>query len=169
MKKATVFIALTLFLLQSLPLFGQEKTPVLTRGADKSYSYQNVFDVAGKSKDDLFALLKDWVIKNVKTQSNTNYFDEQGKNAISTTITFPVIYNSSLEVKINIEVKDAKYRLTANSFIWYSKTGTAKNLGDWDGINNGRNAQNKIIEDVDEKFSKIVSSILSAVKDGNSW
>lgn len=148
--------------------FAQD-SKILTKGADETYSFEKVYEVSGKSKADIFAAIKSWVIKNIKSQSNTNYFDETDKGTISTTPSFVVSGLSSVEFKLNIDIKDGKYKLSATSFVLVNPQGIPKTLGDYKGLYAPKGVRKKIMNDVDENFGKIIASIEETCKGKSDW
>ena len=155
-------------LLFSQTAFGQD-SKILAKDKDETYSFEKVYEVPGKSKTDIFAAIKSWVIKNIKSQSNTNYFDETDKGTISTTPAFVVSKLSSVEFKLNIDIKDGKYKLSATAFVLHNPEGIPKKLGDYSGLYAPKGARKKIMDDVDENFTKIVTSIEESTKGKADW
>ena len=150
--------------------YAQPETKTLVRGADERYSYEKVFDAPGYTKDQIFESLKTWVIRNVKSQSNTNYFDEKDKNSISTVPVFPCVYNSIIEFKLVIDIKDGKYLLSATSFMYHNPgLGFTKELGDYHQAGMTKKAKREVIIDADESFAKILTSIQSSVGKKKDW
>ncbi|MES2703619.1 MAG: DUF4468 domain-containing protein [Bacteroidota bacterium] len=167
MKK---YLLLSAIVLIALNAFAQRTSKILTLGPDENYSYENTFDAPGKSKDEIFASIKSWVIKTVKTQSNTNYFDEIDKKSISTAPVFACSWGSMTNFKLNIDIKDGRYRISANSFIWYSgTTATSVTLGKFKEAGINKKTTYQIIDDVDAEFSKMLISIQSAIEKKSDW
>jgi hypothetical protein len=156
------------FFLGITHVFAQEASADLILNSDNAYSYEKVFEVQGKNKEEIFKALKSWVIKNVKSQSNTN-FDEAEKANITTNPAFSCSYGSIVDFKLNFEIKDGKYRLTANSFIWHRNDGNDKKLGDFSGLGMFKGAQKKVLEDANESFAAILTSIEASVKKSSDW
>lgn len=166
MKK--IFTYLFAFFAFVTSVAAQEESTILSIGTDKTYYYEKVFEVPGKSKDEIFTAVKSWVIKNIKSQANTNYFDEENKS-ITTTPAFTCVFNSWCDFKMNIDVKDGKYKLSANSFNWHNMQGIVKTLGDYSGMTANKKTRTKILKDVDENFTKIIASIEESVAKGSNW
>lgn len=166
----TVFAVVTLLFTQKSHA---QDSKILTKGADETYSFEKVYEVAGKTKVDIFNAIKGWVVKNVKSQSNTNYFDETDKGSISTTPAFVVHTGAAVDFKMNIDIKDGKYRLSATSFIFHNPQGIPKNLGDYSGLFAPKGVRKKIMEDVDDHFGKIIASVEEAANnkaaDKSDW
>jgi len=168
MHKIIYTAGLLLGLLFTQSAYGQD-SKILTKAADETYSYEKIYEVPGKAKADLFTAIKSWVIKNVKTQSNTNYFDETDKGTVSTTPAFVVSGMGSVEFKLNIDIKDGKYRLSATSFIFVNPQGIQKKLGDYKGLYAPKGVRKKVMDDVDDNFGKIIASIEEATKGKSDW
>jgi hypothetical protein len=163
---STIFLSITC-LLFSLNAYCQESS-ILTKNTSGAYSFEKVFDAPGKSKTEIFNSIKSWVIKNIKSQSNTNYFDEANQN-ISTTPVFLVSFDGTVNFKLNLEIKDGKYRLTANSFVYQNKDGLQRSLGDFSGTGYYKKIKIKLIEDADTAFKNILDSINNAVTSKSDW
>ncbi|MBL7719840.1 MAG: DUF4468 domain-containing protein, partial [Flavipsychrobacter sp.] len=127
MKKILFF--LISFVCLHYTAVAQEPSSILTLGGDKLYSYEKVFEAPGKTKEQIFDALKSWVIKTVKSQSNTNYFDEAGKGTVSTTISYPVAFNSTVDFKLNIDIKEGQYKVSAASCIYQNMQGLPMRVG----------------------------------------
>jgi|GEM_PF-4289914 len=173
MNKVGLFVCVCIMFL-STNIWGQE-TKILVKGTDELYGYEHVFEAPGKSKDDIFASLKAWVIRNVVTQSNTNYFDEAEKKTISTAMALSTWQGCTVSFKVNIDIKDSKYRLTASSFTLFIPGGFEKNLGDYSNLGNlyvSKKNRQKIIDDVEDFLLKTTISMEKATKnaaDKASW
>jgi hypothetical protein len=168
MYKVVYTASLPIGLLFTQSAFGQD-SKILTKDKDETYSFEKIYELPGKAKADIFAAIKSWVIKNVKTQSNTNYFDDADKSTISTTPAFVVSKLSSVEFKLNTDIKDGKYKLSATGFVLTNPQGIPKKLGDYSGLYAPKGARKKIMDDVDENFSKIIASIEEATKGKSDW
>jgi len=163
---STIFLSITCLLL-SLEAYSQESN-ILAKSPNGEYSYEKVFEAPGKSKTEIFNSIKSWVIKNIKSQSNTNYFDEANQS-ISTTPVFIVSFDGTVNFKLNIEIKDGKYRLTANSFVYQNKDGLQRGLGDFSGTGYYKKIKIKLMEDADTAFKNILDSINNAVTAKSDW
>ena len=159
MKK--VYSILMLIMLVVSSVFGQE-SKVLTFN-DDTYSYEKVFDMPGKSKDVIYESIKSWVIKNIKTGASSNYFDDKDKSIITTLPAITVSGNSVVEFKVTVEIKEGKYRLSAETFTFHSLDGIAKKLGDYSGLNAGKRAKQKVLDDVDDFITSMIGSIQSSI------
>ncbi len=148
-------------------IHGQEST-ILTQTEKKGpYQFERIYGVPGKSQEEIFTAIKSWVIKNIKTQATTNYFSDE-KDNISTAPAFVVSYGSTVGFKMNIDIKDGRYRLTANDFIFHNLQGIPKRLGDYSGLTVTPGAKKKILNDVDKAFIAIIQSIEAAAKQGTA-
>ena len=142
----------------------KEPSSILTLDDAGNYEYTKVFEVPGKSKEEIYTALKTWIVENIKSQSNTNYFDDDNHNKMSTAPFFLISHNNKIGFKLNIDVKDGKYRLSATSFIFVNVNGVQKSLGDYSGFMASKRFRMKTIEEVDNNFKGIISSIESSAK-----
>ncbi|MBZ0100396.1 MAG: DUF4468 domain-containing protein [Taibaiella sp.] len=173
MKKYIMIIScLAISLLVSVPGFSKDKekepSSILTFDESGNYEYIKVYEIPGKSKEEIYNAIKNWIVENIKSQSNTNYFDDEGKSKLTTAPYFPIVYNGNAGFKLVIDVKDAKFRLAATSFIYITLDGAQKELGDYTGIYGaGKKVRIAILADIDEKFKNIISSIEKSAKSGS--
>mgnify|MGYP003575733127 CR=1 FL=1 len=155
-----------IFLLISNLCFSQD-SKILIKDENGIYTYQKVFDITGKNKEELFFSIKNWIVKNIKTQSNTNFFDEEKKEIISTNPMFIVasagVGGAMVEFKMNIDVKDGKYRLSATDFHFFNARGIDRNLGDYKGLF-AKSVRGKVVEEIDTKFQNMLASIEASTK-----
>ncbi len=155
-------------LFTSLTSLAQEKSEILSKSDDGTYSFEKVYEVAGKSKSEIFESIKLWVISNIKSQSNSNFFDEENKDLISTTPKFTVPENSTVEFKLNIDVKEGKYRLRASSFILSYFGLSDLPLGNYGDYKPTKKMRMNIIEGFDASFVKLLASIENSTADKQS-
>jgi hypothetical protein len=163
-----------IFLMISQVCLSQD-SQILTKDENAIYGYEKVFEIPGKSKDEIFSSIKTWVVKNIKTQSNTNFFDEIGKNTISTNPAFVIssagVGGAIVEFKMNIDIKDGKYRLSGNAFHFFNSRGIDRVLGDYKGLF-AKSVRVKVVEEIDKKFQNMLSSIEASAKaeaQGSNW
>ena len=90
----------------------QLESKILKINDSKNYYFEQVYEVNEKPKDEIFARLKAFVIRNSKGQEISNFFDDEKKNTISTNPNFVIksVYGV-IDFKLNIDIKDNKYRL----------------------------------------------------------
>jgi hypothetical protein len=150
--------------------FSQEST-VLKRseGEKGTYSFEKVYEASGKSQEEIYNAVKAWVVKNLKTQSNTNYFDDAGKSTVSTVPNFVVPLNSTVDFKLSVEIKDGKYKVSAMSFVWTSFEGVHKALGDFSKYAYTKKKQQELFDELDAAFVNMLTSIESAISSKSDW
>lgn len=147
----------------------KEPSSILTFDEAGNYEYSHVYEFPGKSKEEIYSAVKNWIVENIKSSSNTNYFDETEKSKLSTTPFFSVAYNCHSAFKLVIDVKDGKYRLSATSFIFITLDGAQKTLGDYEGLYGaGKKLRVAVLADVDEYVKTMLSSIEESVKSGGN-
>ncbi len=150
----------------------QEATTNLTKGTDGLYSYEKVFEVPGKTKEEIYETLKSWVVKNNKDQSNTNYFNEKDKDNISTTLSFAWSTwtpPSTYDFKLNFDIKEGKYRLSATSFVSHNVDAPNTNLGTSPALGYTKKQMRLLVDYVDENFGKMLTSIQNSFTKKSDW
>jgi hypothetical protein len=150
-------------------LHSQEPSIILTINPDKTYSYEKVFDAPGKTKEQIFDAMKAWVIKNIKPNQIQTYFDDSNKNIITSNPSFNCSVSSIIDFKLNIEIKEGKYKLSANAFTWHNFAGISKNFGDYSQLAVAKKDQVKIMADVDKGFEAIVNSLQKSLNSNSDW
>lgn len=153
-------------LLLSCIASAQGQSKILTY-SNEIYSYEKVFEVPEKTKEQIFELLKTWIITNTKSQANTNFFDDRN-SSISTTLTHACRYGCWMDFKVNIDIKDAKYRFSATSFVWHNAI-APMSLENVTKEKFKKKAKAEVFEDVDDNFSKILASIQTATIKKTDW
>ena len=159
MKRLLFFIATFLFTVcYSNYSRSQEVSDVLTiDSVNGGYIYQRVVDVEGVSKDEIYKRIKNWIIDNLKSPVNYNYFDDDKHESISTTISFVTKQTTGfIEFKLNINIKEGKYRILAKSFV-FMRGGEGKPY-------NYKKSNRMLNQDFVEGFKPIMTAIKKAAR-----
>lgn len=138
---------------------------------NKHYYYEKVFQAEGKTKAEIFKAIKGWIVKNVKGQAVANYFDDAEMNSISTNPVI-IIKNATVDFKLNVDIKDGRYKIAGNAFVIRTMEGISKPFGDYSGLFAPKSYQRKALEDVDKALIAILDGLEAAIKAsgaGTDW
>jgi hypothetical protein len=125
--KNTLLILSGFLFFAAITGFAQIKYPSsVLQQENGRYTYEKVIEVPGKNKEQLYKLLKEWVVTNVKTADNNIIFDDSGFEKIITTPTLILsdiraVKNQMTSFKLTLNFKENKFRILANGFVYYGE------------------------------------------------
>lgn len=165
MKYCTLFF-LTFLLSVGQLAYAQSTPEALTKDANGQYYFESVKTVPGIKKDVMYKAIKDWARKNLKSSDKITYDDETFEN-INTTAAVSTSSGTVTEFKLNIDIKDEKYRFTATSPIWHG-FGKTNPLGDFSGLAVPGFQKKKIINAYEDAMVSISKSLEQTAKNANA-
>lgn len=150
----------------------QLESKILQLNENKNYHFEKVYEFQEIKKDEIFSRIKKFIIRNSKGQEVSNFFDEDTKSTISANPNFVIksVYGA-IDFKLNIDIKDNKYRIQANSFVLNYNTGVSLSFGNYDGILAPKRIQTKVLEEFEGLFQNYINQMEESVKDvkKNDW
>jgi hypothetical protein len=141
------------------------------------YSYQNVLDFPGLSKEILFEKTKGWAVKTLKTAPETIFFDEN-KNSISVNagFLFPDMSNTGkqiVEFKMILSFKENKIRIQLSDFEYHGYQQQTYNPIQMQFHKLkplGKKHMQRLYDQFDEQLTSMQQSLIKAIKTTNdNW
>lgn len=161
-----------LFLAMSFSVVGPNAFAQTTTTEDKlvkdesgTYSYETVKTVPGTKKEALYKAMKDWTRKNLKATDKVNYDDANSEN-INATVAVSTASGTFTEFKMNIDIKDDKFRLSATSPMWHGY-GKINPLGDFSGLGVPGFQKKKIINAYEDAMLDLTKALVNVANNAN--
>lgn len=154
----------------------EEYKVVVVQGENGSYQYEQVVNVEGVSKEEMFKRAKNWIIANMKTEDNNIRFDEADLS-ITNTATVVIkaasgfnwaITHGLVNFKLNMMFKDGRYKFTFDNIAVQAAyaDGIVETLG-YDQLQKNNKPAKHIRKEVNEKLMNIATQLEQAIKTGN--
>jgi len=107
MKKIVMVTVLGIFLISCATMMGEKAAPEMRK-------YENVGDVPGVLKDDLYVKVNSWFVETFKSAESVIEYQDKEAGKVMGKYVFNYsegAYSYSVKQTISIDVKDGKYRL----------------------------------------------------------
>ena len=170
MKKIIILIITLCF--TNFYASAQLESQILKLNENKNYYFDSVYVIKDQQKNEIYSRLKEFIIRNSKGQNVSNFFDDENKNTISANPNFVInsVYGA-IDFKLNISIKDGKYRIQATSFILNYNSGASLPFGHYDGIYCPKKTQKKVLEEFEGLFQSYLNQMEKAAKEvkKNDW
>lgn len=172
MKQVILLLSALVLLAFAMPARAQIPSNVLTLNKEEHYYYyEKVFPAEGKPKAFMYKAFKDWIVKNIKGGSVASYYDDAENNTISTNPTIVVRNGASVDFKLNIELKEGKYRVRMNSFVFHNGYGLDLPFGEYTGLMAPRSYKERNLRQVEDAVVKILAALEHSLTEtaGSDW
>lgn len=153
----------------------EEYKVVVIKSESSGYVYENVVNVEGVSKEEMFKRAKTWIIANLKTEDNNINFDEAGMS-ITNTATLVLkaasgfnwaITHGVVNFKLNIMFKEGRYKFIFDNIVVQAAyaDGIVETLN-YDQLQRNNKPAKHIRKEVNEKLLAVSSQLEAAIKSG---
>lgn len=149
---------------------------VVVQGENGNYQYEQVVNVEGVSKEEMFKRAKSWIIANMKTEDNNIRFDETD---LSITNTATVVMKAAsgfnwaithglVNFKLNLMFKEGRYKIIIDNIAVHAAyaDGIVETLG-YDQLQRNNKPAKHIRKEVNEKLLSVATQLENAIKNGN--
>lgn len=175
-------ILLALALIAAVPAMGKGDDPdykivVVKNEATGASVYENVVNVEGVSKDEMFTRAKQWIVSNLKTDDNNIAFDAAGAtiNNTATLVLKPAggfnwaITSGLINFKLHLQFKDGRYKFLFDNIVVQAAyaDGIVETMGYEQILRNNKPAKH-IKQEVNVKLEALAQQLEAAIKNGTA-
>lgn len=178
MKKILLVVLSLLSVSPALQAKDDDYKVVVTKNETSgNYAYEEVINVEGIAKEEMFKRAKSWVIANLKTDDNNIRFDETNMNIINTaTIVLKAAHgfnwaltHALVNFKLNIQFKDGRYKFVFDNIVVQAAyaDGVVETLN-YDQVQRNNKPAKHLRQEVNEKLLAIATQLEYAIKNGSA-
>ncbi len=111
----------TFLILLLFPFIGLSQTVDIKKAPSGIYTYQEVIEVAGKSKEQMYDAIKYWAATTVGARNIEIRFDDFERGKIICKVERRRNNNRRFIFSLTLDIKDEKYRITIKNYIFSSE------------------------------------------------
>jgi hypothetical protein len=123
------FILLSMFAVMSVFANAQDKDATFFKqdATSGDYYYEEVVEISGVKKEEIYDRAKKWVVANFKTADNNISFNDQEMSIVNSAavkidkkmFTGVLIQDGAYDFKFHVWVKDGKYKVRVDNIMYY--------------------------------------------------
>jgi hypothetical protein len=178
MKKVLLVVMSLLMITPTMQAKDKEeeyKVVVVKNEANGSYAYEQVVNVEGVSKEEMFSRAKKWIISNFKTNDNNIQFDETNLTIANTaTVVLKVasgfnwaLTSGLVNFKLNLQFKDGRYKFVFDNIAVQAaySDGIVETVN-YEQVQRNNKPAKHIRKEINEKLLAIATQMEEVIKTG---